>query len=144
MDGAGSSRYGDPGAIRALAAGLREQAAAVRSEADRLVGLARAVPWDGLAADALRHRAAAGGSGLRRTAALHDDAADALDRHAAEVEHRLELVAAAEARFRALVAAALDRLGGLGDPVERLLDRFSPPPPGHRDWLDVDLPRVPW
>ena len=28
----------------------------------------------------------------------------------------------------------------LPDPVDELLDRFVPPPPGHRDWLLVDLP----
>jgi hypothetical protein len=27
----------------------------------------------------------------------------------------------------------------LPDPLDELLDRFVPPPPGHRDWLFVDL-----
>lgn len=142
MDGAGdgAGRYGDPGAIRALAARLREQAAEVRSEAERLRGLADAVPWTGRAADAMRERARAGAAGLRRTADLHEDAAEALDRHAAEVERRQAQVAAVERRFHALVDEARDAVGDL---LGGLLDRFVPPPSGHRDWLSVDLPRLP-
>ena len=30
--------------------------------------------------------------------------------------------------------------GGLIDPLDDLLDRFVPPPSGHRDWLTVDFP----
>ena len=47
----------------------------------------------------------------------------------------------------ALVAAARDRIagvvglvGGLIDPLDDLLDRFVPPPSGHRDWLTVHVP----
>ena len=29
------------------------------------------------------------------------------------------------------------------DPVDQLLDRFEPPPPGHRDWLTVAADLVP-
>lgn len=136
MHGAGASRYGDPDAIRALAGRLRDQAAAVRWEADRLLGLATAVPWTGRAADAMRERADARVGRLQRTAALHEDAAEALDRHADEVERRQEQIAAVERRFRALVEGAADLVGGF-------LDRFAPPPTGHRDWLVVELPRLP-
>ncbi|MDN4171989.1 hypothetical protein QWY28_03445 [Nocardioides sp. SOB77] len=137
MDGAGGSRYGDAAAIRALAARLREQAAEVAAEADRLARLAEATGWTGLAADAMRDRAHDGARALRRTAGLHEDAAEALDRHAAEVQRRTELVAAAERTFEALVDAARDRLGGL---VDRFLDQVAPPPSGHRDWLTFELP----
>ena len=55
------------------------------------------------------------------------------------------LIAAIEHQVMALVAAAKDRLAGLvdavlPDPLDQLLARFVPPPPGHRDWLLVDLP----
>ncbi|MBC9734257.1 hypothetical protein [Nocardioides marmotae] len=138
MDGAGGNRYGDVAGIRALATRLREQGAEVAAEAERLVRLAEATGWTGRAADAMRERAHDGARGLRRTAGLHEDAAEALDRHAAEVERRLELVAAAERTFAALLDGARDRLGGL---VDRLLDQVALPPPGHRDWLTFDLPR---
>lgn len=139
--------YGDPTAIRALARGLRERAADVRSEADRLAGLAVASPWSGLAADAMRGRAYERAAGLRRCAERHEDAADSLVRHAAQVERLQELIAAIERRVRALVEGAVDRLASLAaavlpDPLDDLLARFVPPPHGHRDWLSVDLPGV--
>ncbi|GAA4368587.1 putative T7SS-secreted protein [Nocardioides caricicola] len=78
---------GDTTRIRALAADLRERAEDIRALAGRLAVSADQVPWEGLAADAMRaavrHRAAA----LRRTALLHEDAAEALDRHAGRVDH---------------------------------------------------------
>ena len=144
--------YGDTGAIRALADVLRERADDIRREADRLTAAAEAVPWQGLAADAMRRRTHHRSTGLRRTARLHDDAADALDRHAREVDRVKELIAALERRFGRLVAAARDRLADAGrgllgglvcagpDPADLLLDRFEPPPSGSREWLTVDLP----
>ncbi|MDN4161362.1 WXG100 family type VII secretion target [Nocardioides abyssi] len=141
MDGAGTSRYGDPAAVHALAARLRDLSAAVADEAERLRRLAEEVPWSGRAADALRERARTGVARLRRCAALHEDAAEALERHAAEVERRQAQVAAVEGRFRSLIEAARDAVDGwLGGRLDGWLDRFDPPPAGHRDWLDVDLP----
>ena len=103
------------------------------------------MPWQGLAADAMRARVRAQVGALRRTAELADDAAAALDQHADEVDRLKALIAAIERKAMALVAAARDRLAGLvssvlPDPIDELLDRFVPPPPGHRDWLLVDLP----
>ena len=46
--------YGDTEAIRGLARGLRRQADDIRWEADTLLARADAVPWQGLAADAMR------------------------------------------------------------------------------------------
>ena len=144
--------YGDTGVIRGLARRMRDQADDLRGEADTLVGQAEAVWWTGWAADAMRSRARARGSALRRTATLHDDAAQALERHADEVDRLRELIAWVERRVERLVASARERLAGLGrgllnglldvvpDPLDQLLDRFVPPPPGHRDWLAVDLP----
>ena len=137
--------YGDTEAIRGLARTMRGQGTTLRSQADWLRTRADAVPWEGLAANAMRARVHAQVEALRRTADLADDAAVALDQHAAEVDRRKALIAAIEQKAMALVAAARDRLAGLvssvlPDPVDELLDRFVPPPPGHRDWLLVDLP----
>ena len=140
--------YGDTDAIRGLARTMRDQGAALRSKADWLLSRAEAVPWQGLAAEAMRARVCAQVEALRRTAGLADDAAVALDRHADEVDRIKALIAAIERKAVALVAAARERLAGLvasvvPDPIDDLLDRFVPPPPGHRDWLLVDLPGLP-
>lgn len=144
--------YGDTSVIRALARRLREQATDIRAEADSLVAQADAVHWSGLAADAMRHRTRERAAALRRTAGLHEDAADALDHHAHEVDRLKELIAAIERRVHGLVEAARDRLADLGrgivdglrhvlpDAGDELLERFVPPPPGHKAWLDVDVP----
>jgi hypothetical protein len=148
--------YGDTSVIRGLARDLRDRATDIRHEADHLVARADQVHWHGLAADAMRRRCRDRAAALRRTAGLHEDAADALDRHAAEVDRLKELIAAIERRALALVEAARSRIADLGpglvgglvdsvrslapDPVDRLLDRFVPPPSGSRDWLHVELP----
>jgi hypothetical protein len=137
--------YGDTQAIRGLARTMRGEAVALRSEADALLARAEAVPWTGLAADAMRGRVRAQVGSLRHTAALADDAAGALDRHADEVDRLKALIVAIEHQVMALVGAAKDRLAGLvdavlPDPLDQLLARFDPPPSGHRDWLLVDLP----
>jgi uncharacterized protein YukE len=98
---------GDPGAIRALARPLRRRADEIRDLADRLVATAVATSWDGLAADAMRGAVRHSADGLRRTAALHDDAADALERHA-------DSVGAAQAAIKRAVEALKDALGALG------------------------------
>jgi hypothetical protein len=139
--------YGDTEAIRGLARGLRRLGDDIRWEADTLLARAEAVPWEGIAADAMRCVARWRVGELRRAAGLHDDAAAALDDHADAVDRVKRLIAAVEDRVLAMVAAARDRIsgalgvvGGLVDPVDDLLDRFVPPPSGHRDWLSVDLP----
>jgi hypothetical protein len=144
--------YGDTNAIRGLARDLRRIGAEVRDEADRLQARAADVPWQGTAADAMRAVARHRTRALHLTADLHDDAARALDEHADEVDRIKRLIAAIEHRVRALVSAARDRIagvlsdlasgltGGMVDPGDDLLDRFVPPPPGHRDWLSVRLP----
>jgi hypothetical protein len=136
--------YGDTEAIRGLARGLRRLGDDIRWEADTLQARAEAVPWQGLAADAMRHVARHRAAALRRTAGLHDDAARALDDHADAVDRIKRLIAEIEHRVLSLVAAARDRIaslvGGLIDPLDDLLDRFVPPPSGHKDWLTVRLP----
>lgn len=145
--------YGDTTTIRALAAGLRERADELRTTADRLAAHTDEVPWQGLAADALRHHVRERAGELRHTAVLHDDAAEALDRHAREVDRVKDLIAAIERRFHRLlesVGGAVDgAIDGAIDGIRRhlipdslgdWLDGFVPPPPGSRAWLDVDLP----
>ena len=144
--------YGDTSVIRGLARTMRDQAADIRHEADRLVAQAESVHWSGLAADALRRRSRDRAADLRRAAGRHEDAADALEHHADEVDRLKDLIAAVERRVQGLVTSAHDRLADLGhgildgirhvvpDPVDQLLDRFVPPPSGSKDWLDVELP----
>ncbi|CAI9401261.1 hypothetical protein [Nocardioides sp. T2.26MG-1] len=144
--------YGDTTTIRALAARLRERGDEIRGEATMLATRAEQVPWQGLAADAMREQARVRAAALRRTAALHDDAADALDRHAREVDRLKDLIAAIERKVHHLLAEAADGVGGLvggaiHGAVHGLRDLvpggpagFVPPPPGSRAWLSVDLP----
>lgn len=100
---------GDTAVIRHLAQGLRERADDVRAEASELARRVEAVPWDGLAADAMRAQAHQRATGLRLAARLHDEAADALDRHAAAVDHALDAVVDAATGVIEGVAAAVHR-----------------------------------
>jgi hypothetical protein len=139
--------YGDTHAIRALAGTMRGHSAAIITEADALLARAEGTAWEGLAADAMRLRVREQAASLRRTAALHDEAASALERHAERVDRLKALIAAIEHQAMALVEAARSRLSGLvdavlPDPVDELLARFVPPPSGHRDWLGIDLPHL--
>jgi hypothetical protein len=146
--------YGDTTVIRALARRLREQGTQIRAEADSLLGCAEAVRWTGLAADAMRSLARDHAAHLRACAALHADAADALDRHAHEVDRLEELIARMEHRVLGALESAGHALGGLThglsdvvpDPLEHPLEHwahhFVPPPHGSKEWLSVHLPRV--
>lgn len=150
--------YGDATAIHQLAGQLRERAGRIRDAAGQLAGEVDQVAWEGLAADAMRAQTGLQLHALRQAADLHDDAADALDAHAARVQQLQDLIAAIEHRATQLVDAARSRLTGLArgaldvlgdvtglapDPTDELLARFRPPPSGHRDWLLVDLPGLP-
>jgi hypothetical protein len=130
--------YGDPTAIRRLAAALREQAGEIRGEADRLVARTDAAGWLGRGGDALRSRARDRALDLRRAATLHDDAADALERHALEVDRLQRLIEEIEGRARHLVDAARDTLD---DWVTGWLHAFDAPPRGSVRWLEVEVPR---
>jgi hypothetical protein len=129
--------YGDSTAIRRLAGGLREQAGEIRTEADRLVARTDAAGWLGEAGDALRGRVRERAFALRRSAALHDDAAEALERHAREVERLQRLIEEIERRVHRLVEAARDRLD---DWASGWLRGFEPPPSGSHRWLEVEVP----
>jgi hypothetical protein len=141
--------YGDTTAIRALADRLRRQGLEIRAEADDLAGRAEAVAWSGLAADTMRLMSRQHAGDLRACAALHEDAAEALERHAREIEHLQALIAAVERRVGHLMASAAGGLGGLvhhlaghtlPHRVGHWLAHFDPPPPGSKAWLDVHVP----
>ncbi|HEX4688690.1 MAG TPA: hypothetical protein VH228_18060 [Nocardioides sp.] len=138
--------YGDTAIIRAHARRMRERAHEIRDESAALAGAAEAVPWAGIAADAMRRLAREHAGCLRSCATAHEDAAEALDHHAREVDRLEELIASIEKRVRGLVESATSGLGGLighvlPDGIDRWVHDFDPPPPGSREWLDVRVPR---
>lgn len=144
--------YGDTAAIRRLADRMGEQGADLRHDADQLVRASQQVLWDGRAAAAMRERVAERALAMRRTADQHDDAARALRRHADEVDRLKDLIRDIAHRVRGLVEDARSRLAGLADravdlarrfapdPADEVLAAFRPPPEGHRDWLEVQVP----
>lgn len=118
--------YGNGQVIRRRAGQLREQGTDVRLAADRLVAAAEGADWHGRAADSMRERVRRRAARLREGAARHESAAESLERHAAETERLQEAIAGLERRAAAL--AAEGRAPGV-----------ALPPPGHRDWLDLDV-----
>jgi primosomal protein N'' len=147
--------YGDPDVMRRRVDDLREQADDVRALADRLVAQTEAVGWTGRAADSMRVRVTERATHLRAAALQHEAAADSLERHVVEVEHRQEQVAELERRASEIVGAARARVAEVDrrneaaaagtpridpDPVDVVLVGFEPPPSGHADWLTVELP----
>lgn len=137
--------YGDTSVIRAQARLMRERAGDIRAEADELAGRAAAVPWAGLAADAMRRTAGDHASRLRAGAAAHESAADALDRHAREVDHLKCLIAEIEHRALHALDSATGGLAGLvghvlPDGLAHWARHFEPPLHGSMAWLDVHVP----
>ncbi|MBM7516918.1 WXG100 family type VII secretion target [Nocardioides nitrophenolicus] len=145
--------YGDSEIIRRRATQLRDQGADVRALADELVARVEGLGWTGRAAEAMRERVTDRASHLRVAAERHTGAADALADHAESVDAVREEIATTEARVSALVADARARIAAIAarneagdglqvtpDPLDETLAAFSPPPPGHRDWLAVDVP----
>jgi hypothetical protein len=136
--------YGDTGAIRTHARCLRERAEEIGMLAMALSRHAETVPWSGVAADAMRRTACGHAVGLQACADAHARAAEALERHAEEVDRVKDLIASIERRVvGALDAAASGVAGVLGHVVPDAVDRwardFEPPAHGSRDWLDVRL-----
>jgi Rad3-related DNA helicase len=114
--------------MRRRAAQLREQGDDLRTMADQLVARTEALRWEGRAADALGERIRERAAQLREVAARHDGAADSLEAHLVEVDRLKDAIARAERRTGHLVADGEE------------LPEFTAPPPGHRDWLAVELP----
>lgn len=144
--------YGDTAAMRRRAAQLREQGTDVRSLADRLVAQVEALPWTGRAAADMRERIKDRAGHLRDCAELHEDAAESLEKHLAEIDKLKDAIAGTERKAGSLVADARTRIAELAshdDPAgvrreptdaDLVLDQFDPPPPGHKHWLTVSLP----
>ena len=120
---------GDTAVIRRRAGELRERAGEIRTEADRLVARTDAAGWLGQAGDALHHRVRERAVALRRSAARHEDAADALERHAREVDRVQALIESLERRAHRLLATA-----------EGWLRHLDLPAPGSIGWLHVEVP----
>lgn len=144
--------YGDTDTIGRHADRLRERGVDLQAWADRLVAQTDALAWGGRAADAMRARVGERATHLRAAAGRHESAADALGTHGVAVDRVKEEIARIEVRAMGLIADARTRLarvavanesGGAAitpDPDDVALDAFTPPPRGHRDWLDVELP----
>ena len=140
--------YGDSAASRRRVAQLREQSGDIRAAADRLVSQAESVPWRGRAAEAMRVRIKERAQHLRVAAAHHETAADSLGRHVTEIDTRKDAIEAIELKAAALIREAQSRTAALEvaddsrEPAQEdaVLVAFVPPPAGHKDWLDVELP----
>jgi hypothetical protein len=108
---------------------------------------AETVPWSGVAADAMRSTAREHAAGLRACAEAHARAAEALVRHAQEVDRVKELIASVERRVLGALDSATSGLAGVvghvvPDAVGQWARDFDPPAHGSRAWLDVHLPAV--
>ena len=144
--------YGDTLVMRRRAAQLREQGEDIRTMAEQLVTRSDEVGWTGRAADAMRDRVRERAAHLRDAANAHDVAAASLERHLGECDRLTESIAGIERRASSLVADARTRVARLqtsGDDdavrptatrEDQALVAFAPPPSGHKDWLDVELP----
>jgi hypothetical protein len=87
------SLIADTADLHRRATHIRGHAAAVRHLAAQLARQVDAVHWDSAAAGMFRAQAHGVAAMLRHTADRLDDAADALDRHAARVHAEWEVVA---------------------------------------------------
>jgi len=137
--------YGDTAAGRRRVSQLRERALDIRSLADSLVAQSESVPWGGRAAEAMRNRIKERASHLRAAADQHEVAADALARHVGQVDEVKDAIEAREHRAVSLVEEARTRAaravpGAAPAAEDTTLLQFVAPPPGHKDWLTVELP----
>jgi hypothetical protein len=121
--------YGDTSAMRKRAGQLREQGTDVRALAVRLVAQVDALSWTGRAAVDMRARVQDRAALLRDCASQHENAAESLERHLAEIDRLKDSISGIERKAGSLIADDAD-----------LSDQFTPPPPGHKAWLTVNLP----
>jgi predicted phage gp36 major capsid-like protein len=121
--------YGDTTTMRKRAGQLREQGTDVRALADRLMAQVAGLSWTGRAAVDMRARIQDRAALLRDCASQHENAAESLERHLAEIDRLKDSIDGTERRARSLLA----------DDAQ-LRDQFSAPPPGHKAWLTVNLP----
>ena len=139
--------YGDTGAIRTHARRLRERAEEMEALSIVLLTRTEAVPWSGVAADAMRRTAHEHAVGLQTCADAHARAAAALERHAQEVDQVKALIASIERHVLSALDSATSGVAGVvghvvPDAVGRWALDFDAPAHGSRAWLDVRLPAV--
>ena len=140
-----ATMYGDTTAIRALARRMREQGGHPGG-GRRAVGPAEAVPWTGLAAEAMRRLArdhAAGTPYLRRAPRGRRRGAGAArprgrPRPGRDRARRTAGACAWWTAPRGVVHAVTSRV--VPDAVDHWLQHFEPPPHGSVEWLDVHVP----
>lgn len=140
--------YGDSAVTRKRVAQLREQSGDIRATADRLVSQAESVPWRGRAAESMRTRIKDRANLLKVAAGQHESAADSLARHLAEVDARKDAIETIRTRANSLTTDAAGRVAASAhddttrEPTDEdaALVAFVPPPAGHKDWLNVELP----
>lgn len=104
----------DPQELRAIAARIGSAATAARAQAAHLQARVAGVAWHGAAATVFDLLAGDVVTGLRRSADRLDDAADALRRHAANVEHALAMMLRAGSDG---VTVGADLVHGVADEV---------------------------
>ena len=127
--------YGRPEELRALARSVGCLADDVRRHCAALERAAVTTRWVSTSAEAMRHRLREQSRALTAAATRLDAAETALRAHAGEVERRLQLIAEAEERVRALVRAAT--AAGEQHAVRTLNRMADLPPAGSRSWLDL-------
>lgn len=144
--------YGDTELMRRRVSALRDQGADVRTLADELMARVEALGWTGRAADAMSERVVERAHHLRAAAESHVGAADALADHVEAVEAAIDEIGQVETRVTAMVTDARARIAAIEasgvdgapavtpHPADDILASFVAPPPGHRDWLDVEVP----
>lgn len=136
--------YGDSDAMHRRAQQLREQGCDIAATADRLVAQVESLEWSGRAADALRLRIRDRAHDLRELAHRHETAAESLARHRSQVDALKETIAERERHAATIPGLMPGRLTVVDPMAERSEDlriaHFTPPPPGHKDWLTVELP----
>jgi hypothetical protein len=143
--------YGNPEEIRRLATRVRTEADLTRAEAGR-GGNADAVEWKSLAAQRYRTQLTGALDQARAAVGELEELSDALIRHAAAVQHRLDQIAAAErwlrnqaeqaaGEARDLAAKARGLAGDLVDGVTDVVSDGVDWVKRHTDVLEVDARR---
>jgi hypothetical protein len=132
--------YGNPEEIRRLARRVRTEAELTSAEAER-GGNADAIEWKSLAAQRYRTQLADALGQAKAAVGELDELSDALMRHAAAVQERLDEIAAAERWLRGQAHQAAnevrDLVAGVSHVVSESVDWLQ----RHTDLIQVDASR---